>query len=159
MVNHAAAGAGFSIACACDFRFVTPKTSFIMAFVNVGLSGDTAGLYLLGKLVGPGRAADIMMTGRPVGGEEALQIGLATQCVPDGTLEEATYQFSKKLAQGAGLAIQNQKQLINRYFFNDDFRAFMDDEATANRICSMSSDFEEAVNAFIEKRRPVFQGK
>ena len=159
MVNHAAAGAGFSIACACDFRIVTPKTSFIMAFVNVGLCTDTAGLYLLGKLIGPGRMSEIMMTGRPVGGEEAAQIGLATRCVPEEELAEATSSFAAELAKGAGKAISCQKELINKYFYNGDFPSYMADEAQANHLCSKSADFEEAVDAFIEKRRPAFSGK
>lgn len=159
MVNHAAAGAGFSIACACDFRVVTPETNFIMAFVNVGLCTDTAGLYLLGKLVGPGRAAEIMMTGRPVGGEEALQMGLATRCVPEEKFEETAARFAASLARGAGKAIGYQKELINQYFYNEGFEAYMADEANANHQCSRSADFEEAVNAFIEKRKPAFIGK
>lgn len=159
MVNHAAAGAGFSIACACDFRIVTPKTNFVMAFVNVGLSGDTAGLYLLGKLVGPGRATELMMTGRPVWGEEACQIGLATRCVAEEELQNTVYQFAETLAKGAGLAIRSQKELINHYFYEDGFQAYISDEAQANRACSQSADFQEAVEAFIDKRKPVFQGK
>lgn len=159
VVNHAAAGAGFSIACACDFRIVTPKTSFIMAFINVGLCSDTGGLYLLGKLVGAGRAAEIMMTGRPVGGEEAVQIGLANQCVPEEELTQAGAQFAARLAKGPGKALACQKQLINKYFYEDGFRAYAEDEAEANHLCSKSRDFEEAVDAFIEKRKPVFTGK
>lgn len=159
MVNHAAAGAGFSIACACDFRIVTPETNFIMAFVNVGLATDTAGLYLLGKLVGPSRASEIMMTGRAVGGEEAFQIGLANRCVPDEQLQETTARFAGSLSRGAGKAIGLQKELINTYFYNEGFEAYMADEAAANHACSKSADFEEAVNAFIEKRRPAFSGR
>lgn len=159
MVNHAAAGAGFSIACACDFRIVTPETNFIMAFVNVGLCTDTAGLYLLGKLVGPGCASEIMMTGRPVNGEEAFQIGLATHCVQEEKLGETASRFAGRLAHSAGKAINYQKELINKYFYNDEFEAYMSDEANANHQCSKSADFEEAVTAFIEKRKPIFTGK
>lgn len=130
-----------------------------MAFVNVGLCTDTAGLYLLGKLVGAGRASEIMMTGRPVNGEEAFQIGLATRCVQEEKLGETVARFAGKLACGAGKAIGYQKELINKYFYNDGFENYMIDEANANHQCSKSADFEEAVNAFIEKRKPAFIGK
>lgn len=159
VVNHAAAGAGFSLACACDFRIATPKTSFTMAFINVGLCSDTGGLYLLGKLVGAGRAAEIMMTGRPVGGEEAVQIGLANQCVPEEELLEAGGQFAARLAKAPRKALAYQKQLINKYFYEDSFHAYGHDEAEANHECSKSADFEEAVNAFIEKRKANFTGQ
>ena len=100
-----------------------------------------------------------LMTGRPVGGEEAAQIGLATRCVPEEELAEATSRFAAELAKGAGKAISCQKELINKYFYNGDFPSYMADEAQANHLCSKSADFEEAVDAFIEKRRPAFSGK
>lgn len=159
MVNHAAAGAGFSLACACDFRIVEPSTQFVMAFINMALPGDTDGLYFLGKLVGISRATEIMMTGRPVGGEEAFKIGLATQIAEEGNLEQVTYKLAKKLAAGPALALARQKELINKYFYNDRLEEFGVDEALYTQECSRSEDFKEAVQSFLEKRRPVFQGK
>lgn len=159
MVNHAAAGAGFSLACACDFRIVEPSTQFVMAFINMALPGDTDGLYFLGKLIGISRTTEIMMTGRPVGGEEAYQIGLATQLAKEGELEEVTYKLAKKLAAGPALALTRQKELINKYFYNDRLEEFGVDEAAYTQECSKSDDFKEAVQSFLEKRRPVFQGK
>lgn len=159
MVNHVAAGAGCSIACACDFRIVEPSSQFMMAFINVALPGDTDGLYFLGKLIGISRATELMMTGRPMGGEEAYAAGLATNVVEEGKLAEATYKFAKKLAFGPGLALARQKQLINQYFYNDKLKEFGKDEALYTMECSKSKDFEEAVRAFLEKRYPKFQGK
>lgn len=161
MVNHAAFGAGCSIACACDFRIVTPATQFCMAFINVALSGDTAGQYYLTCLVGLPKATEMMMTGKVVGGEEAMEIGLATQLVEEDALEEATYKFAKKLSFGPRLAYKRQKELFNKYFYNN--AAFINgydrDESEYMAECMHSLDFEEAVNAFLEKRRPNFQGK
>lgn len=161
MVNHAAFGAGCSIASACDFRIVTPSTQFCMAFINVALSGDTAGQYYLTCLVGLPIATEMMMTGKVIGGEEALAIGLATKLVDDDQLEEATYKFAKKLAKGPSLAYKRQKQLFNKYFYNnaDFINGYDRDESEFMAECMHSDDFKEAVNAFIEKRRPDFQGK
>lgn len=159
MVNHAAAGAGCSIACACDFRIVTPSSAFIMAFVNVALPGDTDGLYFLAKLAGITKAEEMMMTGRPVGGEEAYACGLATKVAEESALSEVTYKLAKRLAFGPSKAIAYQKQLFNQYFYNEQLKAFGEDEAKATMDCSRSDDFKEAVNAFLEKRTPVFTGK
>ncbi|MGI6499782.1 MAG: enoyl-CoA hydratase/isomerase family protein [Anaerostipes sp.] len=156
MVNHAAAGAGCSIACACDFRIVTPSSNFIMAFINVGLPGDTDGLYFLTRLVGVGRASDIMMTGRAVGGEEAYQMGLATRVVDEDALEVETMKMARKLSKMPGRALECQKALFNNYFYGMSEKAYAQDEAKYTVECSRSADFEEAVHAFIEKRRPVF---
>lgn len=159
MVNHVAAGAGCSIACACDFRVVEASSQFMMAFINVALPGDTDGLYFLAKLVGVSRATEMMMTGRAVGGQEALQIGLATKLAEDGKLEETTYKLASRLAAGPSLALTRQKELINKYFYNDRLKEFGADEANSTMECSKSADFEEAVRAFLEKRYPKFQGK
>lgn len=161
MVNHAAFGAGCSIACACDFRIVTADSQFCMAFINVGLSGDTAGQYYLTCLVGLPKATEMMLTGKIVGGEEALLIGLATQLVEEDALEEVTYKFARRLSVGPRLAYKRQKELFNTYFYNN--AQFVDgyDKAESSFMaeCMHSEDFAEAVNAFLERRRPVFQGK
>ena len=161
MVNHAAFGAGCSIACACDFRIVTASTQFCMAFINVGLSGDTAGQYYLTKLVGIPLATEMMLTGKVVGGEEALAKGLATQLADEDKLEEVTYKFAKKLTFGPRLAYKRQKELFNTFLY--DHASFINgyDKMEAEFMAETmhSEDFAEAVNAFLEKRRPNFQGK
>jgi len=158
MINGAAAGAGCSIAMACDFRVMTPSSKLVMAFINVGLSGDTGGLYYLQKLVGTAIAGDLMMRGRPVTGEQAEKYGLVNVLAEEGKLEESTYAFANKMANAPTFALARQKDLINRFFYTD-LDAYTELEAKYMQECSETKDFEEAVNSFLEKRTPVFQGK
>lgn len=155
MVNGVATGAGLSLALACDFRFVTPRTKMIMGFVNMGLPGDTGSLYFLPRLVGVPKATELMMTARPVKGEEALGIGLATQLCREETFREETAAFAEKLASLPGNAIARQKAMINRLFF-DRMEEYSAVEAQDMADASREPNFAEAVNAFLEKRSPVF---
>lgn len=158
MVNGVATGAGLSLALACDFRFVTPKSKMIMGFINMGLPGDTGSLYFLPRLIGVPRATELMMTGRPVGGEEAVAIGLANRLCEIDELEQDTMAFAKKLAHAPSKALAKQKSMVNTLFFNrlDEYSAI---EASDMAECSRSHDFAEAVNAYLEKRSPVFTGE
>ncbi|WP_186565128.1 enoyl-CoA hydratase/isomerase family protein [Lawsonibacter celer] len=158
MVNGAAAGAGAGLALACDFRIVSPRSKLIMAFINLGLPGDTAGMYHVGKLVGTAKAMEMMMLGEPIGGEQAYGWGLATRLAADDTLEEETYQFAKKIAHRATYGFAKQKMMMNKYFYPE-LDAFIVDETAGMCECSRTEDHAEAVHAFLEKRAPVFKGK
>lgn len=154
MVNGTATGAGCSVAMACDFRFVAPSSKLGMAFLNMGLPGDTGGIYLLMRLAGPTNAIRIMMTGEPVGGEEAVNLGLASVLTGDEDLEEATYAFAKKLSRKSATGLAAQKRIINKYFFGEEMQRYFLDEQKEMVWASNQPDFTEAVNSFIEKRRP-----
>jgi len=158
MVNGAAAGAGCSLALACDFRIVTGNSKLAMSFINVGLSGDTGGLYYLQKIVGIAKASEMMMLGSPVGGEEAVRIGLATTLAEEGKLAEVTTKFAQKLANKPLFAIKRQKELMMEFFY-ENIAAYSVKEREYMVECSRTADFAEAVNAFLEKRTPNFQGK
>lgn len=155
MVNGVATGAGLSLALACDFRFVTPRSKLIMGFINMGLSGDTGSLYFLPRLVGVPKATELMMTAQPVKGEEAVAIGLATRLCQEETFQEETMAFAQKLAAAPQGALARQKAMINRLFFNrmEEYSAV---EASDMAECSRTPDFAEAVNAYLEKRPPHF---
>ena len=158
MINGAAVGAGASIAAACDFRVFGASSRFIMAFINVGLSGDSGSIYYLTKLVGVAKSMEIMMTGDPVGAEEAMKIGLANKTAEDDKLSEATYQFAKKFARGPSFAYRCQKDIFSKIFYPD-HGLYSKIECQYLEDCSKNPDFKEAVDAFIEKRQPVFAKK
>ena len=157
MVNGAAAGAGCSLALACDFRVVTPKSKLVMSFIKMGLSGDTGGMYYLERLVGVARATELMMTGTAVDGTRAVELGLATRLAQEGCLAKETNRLARELAAAPTFALARQKQLIMETFYQD-LAKYADREATYMADCSRTQDFAEAVTAFLEKRPPKFTG-
>ena len=158
MVNGAAAGGGFSIALACDFRIASPSSKFVMSFINIGLPADTGSMYNLNRLVGGARAVEIMRLGEPIRGERAYEIGLVTRLVPDESLEEEAVKFAGKLAHGPLQAYKRQKMMENA-FFRENYEAYSIAESVYMLECSHTKDFAEAINAFLEKRKPEFTGE
>jgi len=154
-VNGVAAGAGCSLALACDMRIASEHASFIEVFVNVGLIPDSGSTWTLPRLVGFGRAMELCLTGRPVKAEEALSIGLVNQVVPADELEEATNKIATRLASLPAKAISLTKRLLNQSFEND-FKEQLDQEAYAQETAGRTHDHFEGVVAFIEKRKPNF---
>jgi enoyl-CoA hydratase/carnithine racemase len=157
-VNGVAVGAGAVIALACDVRIVAASARFGFVFPQVGLSGaDMGAAYLLPRVVGLGRASEILYSGDLVGAEEAHRIGLANRVVPDGTALEAALEFARKLADGPAFAHSMTKQMLE-----DEHAMSLDDaieaEAQAQAICMMHSDFREAYDAIMSKRAPRFAG-
>ena len=158
MINGAAAGGGCSIAVACDFRIASPSSRFVMSFINIGLSADTGSMYNLTRLVGGARAVEMLRLGETIRGERAYEIGLATRLVPDEALEEEAVKFALRLAHGPTQAYQRQKMLENA-FFRENYEAYSIAESVYIAECSHTKDFAEAINAFLEKRKPEFTGE
>jgi enoyl-CoA hydratase/carnithine racemase len=157
-VNGVAVGAGAVIALACDMRIVAASARFGFVFPQVGLSGaDMGAAYLLPRVVGLGRANEILYSGELFGAEEAYRIGLANRVVPDGTALDVARQFAQKLADGPAFAHSMTKQMVE-----DEHTMSLDDaieaEAQAQAICMMHSDFREAYDAIAKKRAPRFAG-
>lgn len=153
-----AAGAGLSIALACDLRIATASTFITTAFRNIGFSGDYGGSWLLTQLIGPARAKDLYYTARRVQADEALQLGIFNQVVADEELANATRELALHIASGPPVALGYMKENINRAVTSD-LRSCLAMEADRMTRCAATTDHKEAVKAFMEKRQPTFSGR
>jgi 2-(1,2-epoxy-1,2-dihydrophenyl)acetyl-CoA isomerase len=157
-VNGVAAGAGMSLALACDLRICAENASFIEVFINVGLIPDSASTWFLPRLVGLGRAMELCMTGRKVDAQEALRIGLANMVVPADQLMDESRKLAQKLAALPLRGLTLTKKLLNESFERDLMQQ-LEAEAFAQETAGMTADHFEGVTAFIEKRKPSFKGR
>lgn len=155
-VNGIAAGAGAMLALASDFRILSDKAKFAFLFVKVGLSGaDMGALYLLPRIVGQGRATELLFLGDPIGAQEAYRIGLANRVVAHEKLIKQTYALARRLKEGPLYALGVTKELLNLEAHMD-LETALEIEATAQARCMETPDFREGYRAFVEKRPPVF---
>jgi len=157
-VNGVAAGAGCSLALACDMRIASQEATFIEVFINVGLIPDSGSTYTLPRLVGYGRAFEMCMTGGKVAADDAERMGLVNKVVSHEKLMEETQALARKLASLPGKGIALTKRLLNESFDND-LDAQLEAEAFAQETAGQTEDHFEGVTAFIEKRKPAFKGK
>jgi 2-(1,2-epoxy-1,2-dihydrophenyl)acetyl-CoA isomerase len=158
MVNGAAAGAGLSIALACDLRFAGQSARFVTAFANVGFSGDFGGSYFLSKLIGTGKARELYYTAAPLDAAQAQTLGIANRVVPDAELASATMDFARKLARGPRIALALMKSNFNAAE-SGTLAELLDLEARGQIETGRTADHKEAARAFGEKRAPVFTGR
>lgn len=157
-LNGTVAGAGAIIAAACDIRFAVPEAKIAFLFTKVGLSGaDMGAAWLLPRIVGWGRASEMLMTGDFVSAERAEAIGLYNRVVqaPQNLLEEAL-AFARKLADGPRFGLEMTKELMRREASMDLWNA-LETEAQAQAVCMQHPDFREAYEAFVQKRAPAFK--
>ena len=146
------------MALAADVRYGSTNAKFGEAYVNVGYCPDNGGTYLLPRVVGWSKAAEMIFTGDLVKAEEALAIGLITHLTtPEELLNEAK-AFAQRLAQGPTVAIGQSKLLLAKSWYNE-FEAQLDEEGKAGEVCQATEDSLEAVKAFAERRAPVFKGR
>jgi len=154
----AAAGAGMSIALACDLRIAAQSAFITTAFANIGLSGDYGGSWLLTQLVGVARAKELYYTGRRVGADEGLALGIFNEVVADEDLQARTKALAQTIASGPPVALRYMKENLNRAV-GTDLRSALALEADRMVRCTRTEDHREAVQAFIGKRKPTFHGK
>ena len=155
-INGVAAGAGCSLALACDLRIASTDASFIEVFVNVGLIPDSGSTWTLPRLIGLGRAMELCCTGRKVDAEEALAIGMVNQVVPSDELDDAVQSMASRIASLPAKAISLTKRLLNQSYEND-LAEQLSQESYAQETAGRTHDHFEGVVAFIEKRKPNFK--
>ena len=155
-LNGTTAGAGAVIAAACDIRIAAASAKIAFLFTKVGLSGaDMGAAWLLPRIVGLGRAAELLMAGDFITADEALRIGLYNRVVPDGEAREAALSLARQLARGPSLAIEITKDALNREA-EMSLPAALEAEARAQAALMTHGDFREAYEAFVAKRPARF---
>jgi 2-(1,2-epoxy-1,2-dihydrophenyl)acetyl-CoA isomerase len=157
-VNGVAAGAGFSLALACDMRICSESASFIQAFGRVGLVPDSGSTWFLPRLVGPARAAELIFTGEPLDAATAERIGLVNRVVPAGRLLLEAHALATRLAQQAPRALALAKRALQRSL-ESGLESQLEYEAQLQAIVGRSRDHVEGVAAFVEKRPASFTGE
>ncbi len=153
-----AAGAGMAIALACDIRIAADNAFLTTGYTNIGLSGDYGIAWLLTRVVGPGRARQLMLTSERVTAESALELGLVNKVVPGEALTDAANEMTNKLANGPSVAYAYIKDNLDEALSIDHATA-IDREADRLLKSRTTSDHREAVKAFSEKRPPEFSGR
>jgi enoyl-CoA hydratase/carnithine racemase len=152
-----AAGAGLAIAMACDIRIAAQSAFVSTGYLRVGLSGDYGIAWLLTRLVGTARARELMFTADKVEATRAEAIGLFNRVVPDDRLQDEAFALARGMAQGPTLALRYMKDNLDEALAFD-FTTARDHEAERLIRTTMTADHREAVQAFIEKRKPNFSG-
>lgn len=157
MIHGPAAGAGMSLALACDFRVCSEEAGFHTSFIKIGLAPDSGNLFFLARYIGWSRALELEMTGRPLEARQALEWGLAHRVVPVKELEEETKGLALELASSPSKALGLVKRMFNRSLFSQDLESQLEMEACLQEIAGRTPDHQEGLQAFIEKRKPRFQ--
>ncbi len=154
-VNGVAAGGGFSLALACDFRVMGASAVLKQAYTSAGLSLDGGGSFTLPRIVGLARALEIVAFDRPISAEQALAWGLATRIVPDDQVLAAALDLAHELARRSLNSFGWAKRLLTDSF-NSAFEAHLERERRGLATCAAHPDGQEGLQAFVEKRKPVF---
>lgn len=158
MINGVAAGAGLSIALACDMRIMADHAKLIEVFIRIALVPDSGSHWFLPRLVGMAKAFEYSALGNDITATEAERVGLVNMVVPSPELEKTTMELATRLAQSPTKSIGLIKRTLNKAL-SSDLNTLLDYEATIQEIASLSEDHTEGVTAFLEKRPAQFKGK
>jgi len=153
-----AAGAGASLAFACDFRIAAERASLLLAFARVGLGADSGASWTLPRLVGAAKAAELLMLAEPIDSATALRLGLLTWVVPDDELPAAAASFAARLATGPTLAYAAIKESL-LYGSSHTLTESLEKEADLQERLGSSADHQSATEAFVAKQPPVYHGR
>ncbi len=155
-IDGAAAGAGLSVALACDIRICATDSKITTAFAKVGLSGDFGGTYFLTKMLGAARARELYLTSPVLSGTEAAALGLVSRAVDPGTVQDTARDLAQSLANGPTLTLGRIKQNIAMAESGASLAECLDHEAANHMASTITNDHQEAAAAFVEKRKPRF---
>lgn len=158
LLNGAAVGGGLDLALACDFRFAADSAKFICSYTKVGYSPDLGGTWLMPRLIGIEAAKHFAFTGETWLAPEALRRGLITEMHGSDTLQTATYEFAKKLANGPTVAQRHTKRLMDSAGERT-LEQQLEEELAAGRLCAQTEDHKEGLAAAVERREPNFVGR
>ena len=157
-LNGVAAGGGFGLALACDFRIASPHVILVTAFLGIGVSPGSSSTFFLPRHVGLAKATEMFLRNKPVSAEEALNLGLVTAVVePDNVMDEAK-KLAEELAQGPTAAFGRTKLLLNQSL-GSSLHEQLQSEARSITLSMGTPDFAEGITAFMEKRKANFKGK
>ena len=156
-INGVAAGAGFSLALACDIRVASSDARFLLAYANIGCTADGGSTYMLPRIVGQGRAMEIYLARQPIGAQYALELGLVSQVFESGHFERHAMETADRLAQGPTRAYGRVKALFDGSW-DSDLATQLDAETDAIANIGLTRDFQEGIKAFSQKRPAWFQG-
>jgi 2-(1,2-epoxy-1,2-dihydrophenyl)acetyl-CoA isomerase len=156
-VNGTAAGAGASFAYAADLRIAGTSTKFLMAFANIGLSADSGGSWTLPRLIGYGRAMEMMLLAKPVDAERALAVGMVTEVVADEDVLRTAQELAARMAVGPTTAYARIKAAM-LVAASADLPTALAEESRGQAAAGSTDDHREAVDAFVAKRRATFTG-
>ncbi len=157
-VDGAASGGGFALALASDVRIATPRTRMNAAFIRIGLSACDIGVsYFLPRMVGSSVAAEYMLTGRFIEAERAYQLGLVSRVVAPEALEAEGAAFAKDMLNATPLGLRLTKEALNHAIDAQGLEAAIAMEDRNQILASSDGDFQEGVQAFLEKRQPVYE--
>ena len=157
MINGVAAGAGLSIALACDYRIMADHAKLIEVFIRIGLVPDSGSHWFLPRLVGMAKAFEYAALGDDISATEAERTGLVNKVVPASELEKTTTELALKFAKAPTKAIGLIKRTLNKAL-SSDLDTLLEYEATVQEIASLTADHKEGTQAFLEKRPPQFKG-
>lgn len=153
-----AAGAGFSLALACDLRLAAESAFVTTSYVRVGLAGDYGGAWLLTQIVGTAKARELFFTSARVDAKECERLGIVNRVVPDAALMDETLALAKQIASGPPVSLGFMKSNLNRAL-DTPFREYLDIEADRMVRGAFTEDYKEAMAARVEKRDPVYRGR
>jgi enoyl-CoA hydratase/carnithine racemase len=157
-VNGAAIGAGCDLTCMCDIRIASEHARFAESFVNLGIVPGDGGAWLVPRIVGFAKAVEMAFTGDMLNAEEALACGLVSRVVPADQLLDTAMEIARKIASKPPHAVRMTKRLL-REGYQTSLKNILETSAAYQAIAHTTSDHDEAVAAFLEKRKPVFTGK